>query len=301
MVSIHRLSIFLVIIFLTSCVGKKKHLEALQKIESSYQAELQETSTLLNRQLQATRDSNLQMRLQLAERKGENNALVAMQDKLENRIESLKQDLENQGIKSQSNTQSLSQQLQQKDQEISRLERLLVKVDSELEKNLKTLGSLANDVRTSFAILPSDLYEITTSNLAVKVIVSEDLLFKPKTTTSIATTASQVLGGIASSLEKYPSMNVVVLGHTDNKPPRNKGYKDNWTVSAVRAAILSRMLANDHGLSTNQVMAAGKGEFAPKASNETREGQKQNRRIEFVLQPRQEDLIRVVKKITAEK
>ncbi len=288
-------------LLLSSCVGKKKHLEALQKAETTYQTELQEKTTYWTGALQECRDSNLNLRLDVAERKGENNALVAMQDKLEGRIEDLKQQMKNQGLKSQTNTQSLSQELSDQKKEISRLQNLLRQVDAKLEKDLTTLGSLANDIRIALGTLPADQYDITTSNLQVKVIVSESLLFKARTTTSITSMSQQVLGGIANTLQKYPSMNVMVLGHTDNKPPRNKGYKDNWTVSAVRAAILSRLLTEDHDLGANQVLAAGKGEFAPRASNETREGQGQNRRVEFIIQPRQEDLTRALQKITKEK
>ncbi len=286
---------------LSSCVGKKKHLEALQNMESTHQAELQKKTTYWTTELQECRDSNINLRLSVAERKGENNALVAMQDKLEGRIEGLKQEMKNQGRQSQSSTQSLSEDLASKKQEISRLQGLLSQIDAKLDKDLTTLGSLANDIRVALGTLPTDQYSVTTSNLNVKVIVSESLLFKPRTTTSVSTMSQQVLGGIANTLQKYPSMNVTVLGHTDNKPPRNKGYKDNWTVSAVRAALLSRILTEDHDLGPNQVVAAGKGEFAPRASNETKDGQNQNRRIEFILQGRQEDLIRALQKITKEK
>ncbi len=293
--------IFFFLFLLSSCVSKKKHIEALQKTTATHQAELQDKTIYWTGALQECRDSNINLRLNVAERKGENNALVAMQDKLEGKIEDLKQQMKNQGLKSQTTSQSLSQELASLKQEVSRLQNLLSQVDAKLEKDLTTLGTLANDLRIALGTLPTDQYTINTSNLHVKVIVSESLLFKAKTTTSITTRSQQVLGGIANTLQKYPSMNVMVLGHTDNKPPRNKGYKDNWTVSAVRAALISRLLTEDHGLGSNQVLAAGKGEFAPRASNETREGQGQNRRIEFIIQTRQEDLTRALQKITKEK
>ena len=300
--ALHRMIPSLVFLFLLpSCVGKKKHLEAIQTLETAHQTELQEKTNRWTTQLTETRDSNLDLRLRLAERKGENNALTAMQDKLEGRIEALKLQMKNQGLQSQSSTQTLSQELAQKDGEISRLQGLLKQVDAAVEKHSTTLGSLANDLRAPLGILPSDQYAIETSNVKIKVTISEKLLFKPKTTTSIASTAEQILGGIAASMQKYPSMNVSVVGHTDNRAPRNKGYKNNWTVSAVRAAIISDLLTSEYGLGTNQVTAAGKGEFAPRASNETTEGRTENRRIEFIIQPRAEDMVRVLQGITKNK
>lgn len=297
----YRFPLLLGLLIFSSCVSKKKHLEAIQSLKDTHEARFTETTGKLNAQLRETRDSNLQMRLEIAERKGENNALVAMQDKLQGKIDGLKKELENQGLQSQSSAQSLNQEVKKREAEIARLQGLIDQIEGSLNKHLTTLGSLANDIRTAFAELPEDEYRIETSNVKVEITVSENLLFKPRTTTSVATSAEQVLEGIANTMQKYPSLDVTLTGHTDTKPPRNKGYKDNWTVSAVRAALMTRLLTEEYGLGTNQVLAAGKGEFAPRASNETTAGRATNRRIEFIIKPREEDMVRNLQRIIEEK
>ncbi|MEO1411535.1 MAG: OmpA family protein [Bacteroidota bacterium] len=288
------------LVLCSACVGKKKHLEALQSLETKYQTEIEEKTTRWTSDLQRANSTIGSLELRLAERKGENNALVAMQDKLEGRIERLKQELENQGVQSQSTSQNLREEIRQKEATIQSLRTLQRRVNEELEKNLTLLGSLANDVQAILGSYPEEQYAVMTSAVRVKVALSEKLLFRRNSTSTVSSQADALLSSMALLLERYPSMDVVVMGHTDNRPPRNKAYKDNWNVSSIRAAIITRQLVDDYDVSPNQILAAGKGEFAPMASNETSEGRASNRRIELRFQPRQEDLIRVVQQILGE-
>ena len=60
----------------------------------------------------------------------------------------------------------------------------------------------------------------------------------------------------------------------------------------LRASTVARLLIEDLDISANRVLAAGKGAFSPMASNETAEGRARNRRIEIVIKPRQDLLVR---------
>ena len=86
---------------------------------------------------------------------------------------------------------------------------------------------------------------------------------------------------------------IQVIGHTDNQPRRNT---DNLDYSALRATTVARLFIQDHNLGANRIIAAAKGPFAPKASNETPEGRTENRRIEILVTYRDSDLIRDVQK-----
>ncbi len=291
------LFLLLLICLCSACVGKKKHLEAIQTLENKYQTEIQQKTTQWTTDLSQANGTINSLELQLAERKGENNALVAMQDKLEARIEGLKQDIESQGVQSASTSQNLQSEIRSKNEEIKKLQDIQRRVNQELEKNLTMLGTLANDVRSVLGTYPEDQYNIISSTVRVKVALSEKLLFRRNSTSTVSSEADALVSSLALLLERYPSMDMVVMGHTDNRPPRNKAYKDNWRVSAIRAAIITRLFVDDYDASPNQVLAAGKGEFAPMASNETTEGRASNRRIELHFQPRQEDIIRSVQRI----
>jgi chemotaxis protein MotB len=100
-----------------------------------------------------------------------------------------------------------------------------------------------------------------------------------------------VLERVAQVLNAFPDLEVLALGHTSNQAAP-QGYIDNWGLSARRAAALVRTLTEQFDVSANQLTAAGKGEFQPKVSNGTPEGQATNRRMEFVLSPRLDLLYR---------
>ena len=57
----------------------------------------------------------------------------------------------------------------------------------------------------------------------------------------------------------------------------------NQWLSERRANAVRDMLINDHGIPAEQLVAIGRGETMPIASNDTAEGRAQNRRVELVM------------------
>lgn len=88
------------------------------------------------------------------------------------------------------------------------------------------------------------------------------------------------LAGILKRIDRH----FQVAGHTDNVPTHRRRYKDNWNLSAARAAKVVRLLQK-HGVPGKNLSAAGFGQFQPIASNRTRAGKALNRRIEITLLP----------------
>ena len=100
---------------LSACgVSKKVVLE----MEQSYKTEI----GTLNEQLRNSRDEITRMQLQIAERKGENNALLATQDKYLKRLDELEEELDKAQNQALSKESSLSDALKNKNEHISRLE-----------------------------------------------------------------------------------------------------------------------------------------------------------------------------------
>jgi Flagellar motor protein len=80
---------------------------------------------------------------------------------------------------------------------------------------------------------------------------------------------------------------ILVSGHTDNIPIGTNlkdEFETNWELSTARATSVVRYLA-DQKVAEEHLMAAGHAEFDPVASNQTKKGRQQNRRIEIVLVP----------------
>ncbi len=77
-------------------------------------------------------------------------------------------------------------------------------------------------------------------------------------------------------LEKYPSKNIVITGHTDSIGEE----VDNEWIGMQRAKNVMKYLAS-LGIPEGRMQAASEGERSPVAPNNTREGQRLNRRIEI--------------------
>jgi chemotaxis protein MotB len=90
---------------------------------------------------------------------------------------------------------------------------------------------------------------------------------------------------VATIQSTYPEKEVIVYGHTDTEPIKKSKWKDNFELSTQRALTVVRQL-KDSGITGGKLVAAGCGEYQPIASNESKEGRQQNRRVEiYVLDP----------------
>lgn len=86
---------------------------------------------------------------------------------------------------------------------------------------------------------------------------------------------------IASYMKVDPKMFIEIYGHTDNAGEENK----NLELSIKRAAAVGNYLIAK-GVGKENVITGGYGSTKPVATNETAEGKKQNRRVEFILKKR---------------
>ncbi len=85
---------------------------------------------------------------------------------------------------------------------------------------------------------------------------------------------------VAKTLVEYPSSYVDVIGHTDSTG--SASY--NQTLSERRAQAVADILARN-GVQRQRIVAYGKGETEPVASNATAEGRARNRRVELIITP----------------
>jgi outer membrane protein OmpA-like peptidoglycan-associated protein len=86
------------------------------------------------------------------------------------------------------------------------------------------------------------------------------------------------LRNLASSLQKYPGSNVMLVGHTDS----DGSDTYNQGLSERRAAAAAAYLTSQ-GVPRSSITATGRGESEPVASNNTAAGKAQNRRVEVAI------------------
>ncbi|MDD5477227.1 MAG: OmpA family protein [Candidatus Omnitrophica bacterium] len=117
------------------------------------------------------------------------------------------------------------------------------------------------------------------------ITVVGDLLFDSGKA-KIRSEAYPLLDKVSSVLkDNMRQFNVGIEGHTDNAPIKHSGWKSNWELSSARALSVLHYLDKDQGISPERLSAIGYGEYRPVASNETKDGRKQNRRVEIVILP----------------
>lgn len=92
--------------------------------------------------------------------------------------------------------------------------------------------------------------------------------------------SAPVLAEIAKLLQGRPSLNILVVGHTDNQG----AFEYNISLSSQRANSVARYLTQHHNIDQGRMRAEGVGFLAPVASNDTPDGRAKNRRVELVKQ-----------------
>lgn len=215
-------------------------------------------------------------------------------------LASLESDYDELRAMSDEERSQLSSRLQSAAGELSEKERLL----QEREQNLRELqaviarqDSLTNRlnevIRKALLNFDADELSVEMKNGKVYVSMSDKLLFKSGSA-AVEAKGKEALEALAGVLKKDDEIDILVEGHTDNVPIKTAVFKDNWDLSVARATAITRILSESYGVDPRRVTPSGRGEFFPKASNDSPEGRAQNRRTEIILSPRLDMLMEVL-------
>lgn len=110
--------------------------------------------------------------------------------------------------------------------------------------------------------------------------------------TKLKAEGKAALEQVASVLVSIEGRHLQVAGHTDNEPIRSSPFESNWELSTARGVVVVEFLV-EKGVSALALSAAGYGEFDPVASNEDAAGMAKNRRIEIVVQPHIDEIVKL--------
>lgn len=91
---------------------------------------------------------------------------------------------------------------------------------------------------------------------------------------------NSTMNKISDIVNRYGKTHLTIVGHTDNVG--TDAY--NKSLSERRAQAVSQYFGS-HGVIAERRVAEGKGESAPRASNNTPEGRRLNRRVEVYIEP----------------
>lgn len=131
----------------------------------------------------------------------------------------------------------------------------------------------------------------------VYVSLENKLLFDSGSWT-VGTNGTKAVKQLGSVLADNPEIAVLIEGHTDNVPYGGSGnLQGNWDLSAKRATSIVNILRQNKRIDPKNLTAAGRGEYAPVAENDTPENKAKNRRIEVILTPKLDEVKALLQEI----
>ncbi len=312
--------IALTLILTSSCVSKKIY----EDLEDKY-AELKKENRKLSDDYQ-----NLQAALNSAEIDLENlqkdyETTLAQRNKLQTDYDATKANLDNLNAsytaleknssaaiaENSKKNRELLAQLEAKEQALSAENARLEKLKQELEARSQRVAELETMIASKDAAMTKlkdaisrALTDFEGKGLTVeqrdgKVYISmENKLLFQSGSWAVGSQGKQAVKQLGEVLAENPDIAILIEGHTDNVPYKgNTQLSGNWDLSAKRATAIVSILRENEAINPENLTAAGRGEFAPVASNDSAEGKAQNRRIEVILTPKLDEISKLLNDI----
>src|SRR5687768_4967603 len=307
------LSVFLLVIFSSCIVSKKKYDDVLaQKVRM--EADLADRNKSLelanadltdaNQKVQQLREDTTNLGIdirntsqKLASLEREHNQLSTNYRNLLSNSGRLNRDMaqqQEQLLSIQENLErtrslndSLSNSLAEREKKVKELELVLANKD----KAVQDLKSMISNALLNFK--ENDI-SVTVKNGKVYVSLAEQLLFGSGSI-QIDNKGVGALQQLAKAIKDQRDINIVVEGHTDNVPVSKKSayMNDNWDLSVMRATSITRILVKA-GVSPEQITASGRSEYVPLAGNDSPGNKQKNRRTEIIITPDLDELFKVL-------
>ncbi|CAN5143722.1 OmpA family protein [soil metagenome] len=305
------------VLILASCVSSKVHKE----LQANYDA-LENRNQRLSNDLRDTRSKGVkdlatfqeeynrlknerdQLATQLKTSEGNLKSLTASYDALsanstsaiaENskRNRELLAELEEKRIAlrtEQERLEKLQRDLASRSKRVDELEGLIAAKDAKM-------NALKNAVSNALTNFEGKGLTVEQRDGKVYVSMENKLLFSSGSW-AVNTEGRKAVQQLGQVLSQNPDIAVLIEGHTDNVPYGGTGQlTDNWDLSTKRATAIVQILRENSGIDPSNLTAAGRGEFAPIASNQTAEGKTKNRRIEVILTPKLDEINQLLSEI----
>lgn len=181
----------------------------------------------------------------------------------------------------------LSGELQKREARVYELENLIAQQEKQVDEVRRKLKE---------ALFNFEGKGLSVEQREGKVYVSlENSLLFPSGSWSVNSKGREALDQLATVLAENADLNVMVEGHTDSDPfNSSSAVKDNWDLSVMRATAIVKILTETSGVNPTKITAAGRSEFLPISSNDTRDGKAKNRRTDIIITPDLSEIIKVL-------
>lgn len=309
--------VVLTLVFITSCVSPKVY----KDLEGKYNNLKKENRTLSNENETLSEAKN-KAESSLKELQKNYEEAVSQRDKLQNDYNAIKSNYENlkasYGALEENSSASIAEnakknrellaQLEAKEQalasENSRLETLKKELENrsrrveELESLIAAKDAAMTNLKNAISRALTDFEGkgLTIEQRDGKVYVSmENKLLFSSGSWSVGAEGRKAVQQLGNVLGDNPDIAVLIEGHTDNVPYTGSGQvKGNWDLSTKRATAIVQILRENNNIKPDNLTAAGRGEYAPIATNDTADGKAKNRRIEVILTPKLDEISKLL-------
>ena len=306
-------------VLLSSCVSPKvyKDLESKYGVLKDENKQLaEENESLLNakntaeNELSQLRDAYNEAIADRDKIQGDYNATKANLDNLKASYEALEKNSSSAIAENVQKNKELLAQLEAKENaleaENARLEALKTELEArsnrvaELESMIAAKDAAMTELKNAIsrALIDFEGKGLTVEQRDGKVYVSmENKLLFQSGSWAVGVEGKKAVKQLGSVLADNPDINVLIEGHTDNVPySGNATLSGNWDLSTKRATAIVEILRENANINPESLTAAGRGEYAPIATNETAEGKAKNRRIEVILTPKLDEITKLLNK-----
>lgn len=301
----------------TSCVSSKLYKE-LEGKYSNLKSDYDELSSSNNQEILQKKELEQQLSMLQAsfedvqsERDQLLQELAALQKKYDN-LDAAYTALEQNSSKSieenaQKNRELLAQ-LEAKEQALAAENERLMRLEADMQERAQRIAelealisakdqamtALKNAISNALTAFEGKGLTIEQRDGKVYVSMENKLLFKSGSW-AVGTEGKKAIQQLGKVLGENPDIAVLIEGHTDNVPYSSGGQvANNWDLSTKRATSIIAILSQNENIKLENLTAAGRSEFAPIATNETKEGKSKNRRIEVVLTPKLDEISKLL-------
>ncbi len=250
------------IVFLVSCVSKKKY-------------------TALETNLSQTQSALTKTQVEKEELEAKMSKIEARVTEYNEKINSLKEINDSQ-LTTVDDVAVMSNNTKQK------MRATLEKVDAGKLAEAKTLQDSMNlaisyNLKKSISDEDDDV-DVNIDKTVVMINISDKLLFNSGSY-KVSSKASIILGKLAEVINSEPSMEVMVEGHTDSRTINTAMFRNNWDLSVKRATSVVNLLQDKYNVDPAKMIAAGRSSYLPLVENDSKENMAKNRRTKIVIIP----------------
>lgn len=183
--------------------------------------------------------------------------------------------------------QKLKQDMEERSQRIAELESMIAAKDAAMNK-------LKDAISKALTNFEGKGLTVEQRDGNVYVSMENKLLFQSGSW-AVGANGREAVKQLGSVLAENPEIAILIEGHTDNDPYNGTGpMNSNWDLSTKRATAIVQILKENPAINPENLTAAGRGEYAPIATNDTAEGKAKNRRIEVILTPKLDEISRLL-------